>query len=49
LWAEGRIVVTPHVAATPDPDTAVRQLLDNLGRARRGEPLANRVDRARGY
>ncbi len=49
LWADGRIVVTPHVAATPDPDTAARQLLDNLARARRGEPLLNVVDRTQGY
>jgi len=27
----------------------MRQLLDNLGRARRGEPLLHLVDRERGY
>lgn len=49
LWTDGRILATPHIAAIPDPDTAARQLLDNLARARRGEPLANVVDRERGY
>jgi 2-hydroxy-3-oxopropionate reductase len=49
LWTDGRILATPHIAAIPDPDTAARQLLDNLTRARRGEPLANVVDRERGY
>jgi glyoxylate/hydroxypyruvate reductase A len=49
LWANGRILLTPHIAAMPRADTAARQLLDNLGRARRGEPLQHTVDRARGY
>ena len=49
LWADGRILVTPHVAAIPDPANAARLLLDNLDRARRGEPLLHVVDRDRGY
>jgi glyoxylate/hydroxypyruvate reductase A len=49
LWADGRILATPHIAAIPDPETAARQLLDNLARARRGAPLWNVVDRRRGY
>ena len=49
LWDDGRVLVTPHVAATPDPVTAARQLLDNLARARRGAPLLHVVDRSRGY
>jgi len=49
LWHDGRILATPHIAAIPDPETAMRQLLDNLGRARRGEPLLHLVDRERGY
>jgi len=49
LWGDGRIVVTPHVAALPRVEVAARQVLDNLARARRGEPLAHVVDRRRGY
>jgi len=49
LWRDARILVTPHIAAMPDPETAARQLLDNLARARRGEPLLHTVDRSRGY
>jgi phosphoglycerate dehydrogenase-like enzyme len=49
LWQDGRILATPHIAAIPDPGTAARQLLDNLERARRGEPLRDVVDRERGY
>ena len=49
LWDDARILVTPHVASAPDPDTVARQLLENLGRARGGLPLLRQVDRARGY
>jgi phosphoglycerate dehydrogenase-like enzyme len=49
FWSDGRIVVTPHIAASPRPEIAARQFLDNLERARRGQPLLNLVDRARGY
>jgi phosphoglycerate dehydrogenase-like enzyme len=48
-WSDGRILVTPHIAASPRPEIAARQLLENLERARRGHPLLNLVDRARGY
>ena len=49
LWRHPKILCTPHVAATPRPDVAARQFLDNLSRARAGLPLVNLVDRARGY
>jgi phosphoglycerate dehydrogenase-like enzyme len=49
LWRDERIIVTPHVAAAPDPQEAARDFLDNLARARRGEPLHHVVDRSRGY
>ncbi|HVF64710.1 MAG TPA: glyoxylate/hydroxypyruvate reductase A [Casimicrobiaceae bacterium] len=48
-WRHDKIFVTPHVAAMPRPEVAARQLLDNLARARRGEPLQHVVDRERGY
>jgi glyoxylate/hydroxypyruvate reductase A len=49
VWRHDRILVTPHIAAMPRPETAAQQLLDNLRRARRGEPLKHLVDRNRGY
>jgi D-3-phosphoglycerate dehydrogenase/glyoxylate/hydroxypyruvate reductase A len=49
IWSDGRIVATPHIAAAPRPDVVARQVLANLARARRGEPLLDVVDRARGY
>ena len=49
VWRHDRILVTPHVAAMPRPEIAAQQLLDNLRRARRGEPLQHLVDRDRGY
>ena len=49
LWRHPRILCTPHIAAPPRADVAARQFLENLRRARAGEPLANRVDRERGY
>ena len=49
LWRHPKILCTPHIAATPRPDVAAWQFLENLRRARTGEPLANLVDRGRGY
>jgi glyoxylate/hydroxypyruvate reductase A len=49
LWRHPKILCTPHIAAAPRPDVAARQFLDNLRRARAGEPLVNVVDRSRGY
>ncbi len=49
LWRHPRILCTPHIAAAPRAGVAAAQFLENLARSRRGEPLANVVDRARGY
>jgi phosphoglycerate dehydrogenase-like enzyme len=49
LWRREEILCTPHIAAEPRPEVVGRQLLDNLQRVRRGEPLINAVDRGRGY
>lgn len=49
LWRHPKILCTPHVAAEPRAEVAAAQFLDNLRRARAGQPLANVVDRARGY
>ena len=49
LWRHPKILCTPHIAAAPRAEVAARQFLDNLRRARAGEPLVNVVDRFRGY
>jgi glyoxylate/hydroxypyruvate reductase len=49
LWRHAKIVCTPHIAATPRPEIAAAQLLENLHRARAGEPLLRQVDLTRGY
>ena len=49
LWRHPKILCTPHVAAEPRPEVAAAQFVDNLRRARSGAPLANVVDRERGY
>jgi len=49
LWRREEILCTPHVAAAPRPEVVGRQFLDNLQRARKGEPLINVDDRSRGY
>lgn len=49
FWAHPRIVVTPHVAAETNPETAALIIRDEIRRFERGEPLANPVDPTRGY
>jgi glyoxylate/hydroxypyruvate reductase A len=49
FWLHPRILMTPHVAGTGDPDSAAKLVAENIRRAMHGEPLLNEVDRARGY
>jgi glyoxylate/hydroxypyruvate reductase A len=49
FWLHPRILMTPHVAGTGDPDSAAQVVAENIRRAKRGETLLNEVDRARGY
>ncbi len=49
FWRDPKIVLTPHIAAITNPSTASPQIIDNYRRARAGQPLLNRVDRAAGY
>jgi hypothetical protein len=39
----------PHVARSPHPRDIVPQLLENIRRARAGQPLAWIIDRKVGY
>jgi glyoxylate/hydroxypyruvate reductase len=49
FWAHPRVFLTPHVASMTQPETAAPILLENLRRHQRGEPLADLIDRSRGY
>jgi glyoxylate/hydroxypyruvate reductase A len=49
LWTDPRVTVTPHCAADSDPETICAYVAGNIEKHRRGVPLANLVDRARGY
>ncbi|WP_274630466.1 2-hydroxyacid dehydrogenase [Arvimicrobium flavum] len=49
LWTHSKVFITPHAAATSDPDHLVPSLLAQMEAFERGEPLKNVVDRAAGY
>lgn len=51
FWAMPNVVVTPHTSWSSDRvlDRSIELFCENLGRYRRGELLANRVDADAGY
>ena len=49
LWRHPRVVVTPHNAAESTARSITRYFLRQVHAHMRGEPVANIVDRARGY
>ena len=49
FWAHPRIVITPHVAAFTNPQTAARIILANIRRVLAGGRPRDLVDRAAGY
>ncbi|MBV8086801.1 MAG: D-2-hydroxyacid dehydrogenase [Chloroflexi bacterium] len=52
LWANPRVVVTPHAAGVHAPardPRVVAQIVENIRRFTAGEPLLNTVDLDRGY
>lgn len=49
FWAHPRITVLPHVAAQTDARSAAAIAVRNLVALGEGQPLANLVDRTRGY
>ncbi|CAN5861727.1 glyoxylate/hydroxypyruvate reductase A [soil metagenome] len=49
FWSHPNITVLPHVAAQTDPRSAALIAARNVLALRRGQPLADRVDRRRGY
>jgi glyoxylate/hydroxypyruvate reductase A len=48
-WAHPRVVMTPHAASLTIPASAAPQVVENLRRAREGQPLINLVDFSAGY
>ena len=49
LWTVPGITITPHIAAQPSNEKVAEQFVEGLRRLRRGDPLPNLIDRARGY
>ncbi len=49
FWTHPRIVVTPHVAALTNPDTAAEVIGANLRRLAAGDAFADRIDPDIGY
>jgi glyoxylate/hydroxypyruvate reductase A len=49
FWRHPRIVVTPHVAAETHPPTAAAVIAQAIEDLEAGRPVANLIDRQRGY
>ncbi len=49
LWCHPNVRLTPHIAGLTNPQTGADPIAENIRRLRRGEPLLDLVDPARGY
>jgi glyoxylate/hydroxypyruvate reductase A len=49
LWTHPKVTVTPHNAATSEPEATARYIVDQIRRYESGQPLQNQVDPVRGY
>src|SRR5262249_46478418 len=49
LWDHPKVYVTPHNAATSDPNALVKNVINQIEQFERGLPLAHVVERRRGY
>ena len=49
FWRHPRVTVLPHAAALTDPRSAAQLVAANVRALFDGQPIANVVDRARGY
>ena len=49
FWTHPRLRLTPHVASLSDPRQSAATVIENIGRAMRGEAMQHAIDRAVGY
>ncbi|ALI04751.1 glyoxylate/hydroxypyruvate reductase A [Pseudomonas sp. FW306-02-F02-AA] len=49
FWDHPQILLTPHIAAMTQPESAFGVLLENIRRYERGEKMVGEVDRIQGY
>jgi glyoxylate/hydroxypyruvate reductase A len=49
FWHHPQILLTPHIAAMTQPESAFGVLLDNIRRHQRGESMLGQIDRQRRY
>ncbi len=49
FWGHPQILLTPHIAAMTQPESAFGVLLENIRRHQRGEPMVGKIDRTQGY
>ncbi|TXH94699.1 MAG: glyoxylate/hydroxypyruvate reductase A [Rheinheimera sp.] len=49
FWRTPGVLLTPHISAVTNADTAVAQIAENYRRVQAGLPMVNQVDRIRGY
>ncbi|MGF6488413.1 2-hydroxyacid dehydrogenase [Pseudomonas frederiksbergensis] len=49
FWQHPQILLTPHIAAMTQPESAFSVLLENIRRHQRGESMLGQVDRERSY
>ena len=49
FWGHPQILLTPHIAAMTQPESAFGVLLENIRRFERGESMVGQIDRMQGY
>ncbi|MGE0210822.1 MAG: 2-hydroxyacid dehydrogenase [Parvibaculaceae bacterium] len=49
LWRHPKVTITPHLAADSDTSTICRNIVRQMERFEKGQPLENLVDRRKGY
>ena len=49
LWRMPNVLMTPHLASIPVPESAASVVAESIRRIARGEPPLHRIDPARGY